>query len=203
VEGKDVKFGADVGEVRWETKVGPYSRVSIENYNKVLGSHKSFTTQGEVTSLAVVAGSGDPYKRTGGADMVLEILFNLSNTTNENPSPDAQDQMTPIFTHEFEATTDSRRYRYYVNSEKAVLASELWIEVEYVSAYDDATEYVIKKVRSDEAITIRGDATDWSQYIEVEDIEPAVGSTVRIKCYCSFYDATDKIYIDPLCEVTT
>jgi hypothetical protein len=204
MRGRDLRLGANVAELERNTASTHCQNVYIfsENHNGVLGAHKTFNAQGEILKLDVVAGSGDPYKRSSGADSVLELIYNLSNTTENIVSPQPE-FASVVFEHEFEATTDSRRYRYYVNSEKAVLASELWIEVEYVSAYDDATEYVIKKVNSDEGITIRGDATDWSQYIEVEGIQPAVGSTVRIKCYCSFYDATDKIYIDPLCEVTT
>jgi hypothetical protein len=200
VKGINVKIG-DTDDVDWAYHPVIDSAIEIENYGKVLGAHKVWNNHGSITRVDVVAGSGDPYKRSAGADSVVELLydFNQAGTTMKNALPDL---LEPVFIHEFEATTDSRRYRYYVQSEKGVLASELWIEVEYVSAYDDATEYVIRKVTSDEGIAIRGGVTDWSQYIEVEDIEPAVGSTVRIKCYCSFYDATDKIYIDPLCEVT-
>jgi len=194
--GRDVVFGQQVA--LFDNSDVPMYDLSIENFGKVLGANATYNALGTVIKLDVVAGSGDPYKRSSGFDSVIEILYNEAFTKE----PDSF-QVPLVFTHEFEATTDIRRYRYYVQSEKAVLASELWIEVEYVSAYDDATEYVIRKVTSDEAITIRGGVSDWSQYIEVEDIEPAVGSTVRIKCYCNFYDATDKIYIDPLCEVTT
>jgi len=204
VVGKDVICDDTNGgpEVHADLASHGANPITIENYNRVLGAHKRFTTQGTITKLDVVAGSGDPYKRTGGADSVVEVLFNESSVSNMKPSP-TKLTTEPIFDHEFEATTDSRRYRYYVQAEGAVAATELWIEVEYVSSFDDTTEYVIKKVTSDEGITIRGDETDWSQYIEVGGIKPAVGSTVRIKCYCSFYDATNKIYIDPLCEVTT
>lgn len=175
--------------------------MQMENYQNILGAHKEYNQQGTITKLDVVAGSGDPYKRTGGADSVVEVLYNRTSAAYFD-RPEYIELVGAVFTHEFEATTDERRYRYYVQAEGAVLATELWIEVEYVSAYDDTSEYVIKKVTSEEAITVRGDATDWSQYIEVEGIEPAVGSTVRIKCYCSYYDATNKIYIDPLVVIS-
>jgi len=205
VVGNNVNLVSSTDEVESYGRLGPRNRVSIENYGKIVGAHRMFTPGGYFTKVDVVAGSGDPYKRTAGADSVVELLMDLGHASNNYKSPAfyMTEGNIDVFTHEFQATTDSRRYRYYVQAEGAVLASELWIEVEYVSVYDDTSEHYIKKVTSDEGITIRSGASDWSQYIEVEDIEPAVGSTVRIKCYCRYYDASNKIYIDPLCEVTT
>ena len=176
---------------------------SFENYGKVLGAHKTINLQGEITKLDVVAGGGDPYKRTGGADSVIEILYNEpTNTRTRFGNPDKDFLIHPIFEHEFEATTDSRSYRYYVQCEGIVPASDLWIEVEYVSAHDDTSEYTIKRVLSDEAFTARADAEDWAEYLEVTGITPAVASKVRIRCFCRYYDAANKIYIDPLPEIT-
>jgi hypothetical protein len=189
--GRDIKFGASIGLLeRGAGGLTQSAHIAIENYNRVLGSHIVIDSNGTVTSVDVVDGSGDPYKRTGGADTVVEVLYDQSSTTQSNPNIHKRFNVRPVLTHEFEATTDRRKYRYYVQAEGAVLASELWMEVEYVSGYGDATtEYTIKKLTSDEAITVRGDASDWSQYIEVDNVTPAV--------------ASKKIYIDPLPEVTT
>jgi hypothetical protein len=202
VYGTNVKLGGTAGDVEL-TNHSQASRVSFENYGKVLGAHKEWNAHGTITKTDVVAGSGDPYKRAGGADSVLELLYNSTDTTDSLSDAVAEFMVEPVFTHEFEATVDRRRYRYYVQAEGAVLASELWMEVEYVNSYGDATtEYVIKRLTSDEAITQRVDASDWSQYIEVDNITPALASKVRVKVYCSYYHATNKIYIDPLPEVT-
>jgi hypothetical protein len=175
-----------------------WATISIENYNKVLGANILFNNLGTVTKLDVVAGSGDPFKRPGGADSVAEVLYDRT----ESSKGAVEFFLMPIFEHEFEATTDSKNYRYYVNAEEAVAATELWIEVEYVSGYDDTTEYVMKKVVSVEAISQQADNEDWTQYMEVVGITPAVASKVRIKCYCSFYHATGKTYIDPKVVIT-
>ncbi|MHC4648155.1 MAG: hypothetical protein ACYTBJ_22060 [Planctomycetota bacterium] len=202
IYGRDVKFGTpDVTDIT-VTAGSPQCSVRIENWGKVLGAHYEWTPQGTRIKTDVVAGSGDPYKRTGGADSVIEVLHDLSSTANLNPNPIIEYAMVPVFTHEFEATTDTKDYRYYVQAEGVVTATELWIECEYVSAHDDSSEYVIKKVVSDEAFTARADAEDWAEYMEVTGITPAVGSKVRIQCYCSYYHATNKIYIDPKVVIT-
>jgi hypothetical protein len=176
------------------------NKTGSENHNKVLGAHVTYNAQGTLTKVDVSAGAGDPEKRTGGADSVIEILYDESTLGWCIKTPHALP--CEVFSHEFEATTDSKSYRYYVQAEGAVTATELWIEVEYVSAHDDTSEYVVKRVISDEAITARADAADWDNYIEVTDIEPAVASKVRIRCYCSYYHATNKIYIDPKVVIT-
>jgi hypothetical protein len=200
--GYDVKLGQSAADRLIATNSG-WTDIAFENYGKVLGSHIRLTAQGQLTKTDVVAGSGDPYKRTGGSDSVIEIVHDESNTIAALPDWDSKYALgDPILEHEFEATTDTRTYRYYVQAEGAVTAAELWIEVEYVASHDDTSEYVIKKVVSDEAITARDDASDWDQYIEVTGIAPAVASKVRIKCYCRYYSATNKIYIDPAVEIS-
>jgi hypothetical protein len=201
IRAKDLKFGANINEFEYSAPT-PLSSIDMENYNKTLGSHVRICPAGTVTKLDVVAGSGDPYKRTGGADSVVEVLFNFVGGNAYAGASPSLDPVEALFIHEFEATTDSKNYRYYVNAEEAVAASELWIEVEYVSAYDDTSEYVNKRVISTEAISQQADNEDWTQYMEVTGITPAVGSKVRIKCYCSFYHATAKIYIDPKVVIT-
>jgi hypothetical protein len=200
LKGRDVYVDDTNGQVYWYYGSGG-AYIAIENYNQTLGSHKMFTPSGEVTGTAVVGGSGDPYKRSGGSDKVIEILYDRNNTTHDYSEPIVRGAQS-IFEHEFEATTSSKSYRYYVQSVGALTATQLWLEVEYVSAYDDNSEYVIKEEVSDETISARTGADDWGQYIEVTGITPAVGSKVRIRCYCSYYHATNKIYIDPKVVIT-
>ena len=199
---KDMKLGGANGLI---TVGGPIVserwRMKFENYNKVLGTHKIFTAQGEITKLDVVEGSGDPYKRTGGADSVIEILHNLSSTTFAAPKPYAM-VTPPLFTHQFKVDDTSKNYRYYIQAEGAVAASELWIEIEYVNSYNSTSRYMMGKVISGEAISVRSGPGDWSQYIEINNITPAVASKIRIRCYCSYYHATNKIYVDPKVRVT-
>jgi hypothetical protein len=201
VFGYDVKLGQSAADRLISTNSG-WTDIAFENYGKVLGAHVRLTAQGQLTKTDVVAGSGDPYKRTGGSDSVIEIVHDESNTTSALPDWDRKYALgDPIFEHEFEVSTGSQTYRYYVQAEGVVTAEQLFIEAEYVSSYDDSSEYTITIVKSDEAITARDDATDWDQYIEVT-VNPAVASKLRIKCYCSYYHATNKIYIDPAVEIS-
>jgi len=195
-----VKLGGTNGFVTFSYAANTPT-AEIENYGRVLGAHKTFTPQGEITKKDVVGGSGDPQKRSGGADSVVELLFNLSDTANQLPKPIA-DWTPDVFVHEFEATAESKNYRYYVQSQGALTADQIWLECEYVAAYDDSSEYVIKKVESDEAIAARSGTTDWSQYLEVTGIQPAVASKVRIRLKCRYYHATNKIFVDPKVSIT-
>jgi len=172
--------------------------IAIENYNKVLGAHKSWYQGGTVTKQTVVAGSAtgdEPYKRTGGASAVMDIA----------PSVDqrwwSQDYGYILFTHTYTSDGTSKTYRYYAQADALTTsATELWLEAEYVSAYDDTTEYVMSTIRSDEALTQRSGADDWDEYLEVT-VDPAVASTVRIFLKINKYDADGHIYVDPMVEI--
>ncbi len=199
----EVCFGGGINEVVFSVADSSSStrerKLIIENYNKILGVHKAFNNYGTISKLDVVPGSGDPYKRSGGADSVLNLEYNISNSVLLNSIPE---WTVPVFTHEFEATIDSKSYRYYVQCEGIVTADQLYIIAEYVDSYDDATEYTMTTQQSDEAFTARADAEDWAEYMEVTGIQPAIGSKVRIKCFCSYYHASNNIYIDPLCVIS-
>ena len=197
--GKDVSLGGDTGVLAiYAGRIGDHVSIAIENYNKVLGEHMTFTKEGTVASQIAGGGGTIPNLRSGGASKLVECFFNRNNVEK---AP-AENIALPIFTHEFEATTDSKSYRYYVQSMAILTAAQLWIEVEYVSGYDDTTEYVFSTQKSDETFTVRADASDWAEYMEVTGIQPAIGSKVRIKCYCAYYHATNKIYIDPMCVIS-
>jgi hypothetical protein len=198
--GRDVKLGAGSAEILFFDKHFG-GRAEFENFNKILGAHKSLVPPGSLTKVDVVSGSGDPYKRPGGSDSVIEVLFNGTGIGIKNKYK-APPNNQLVFVHEFEVTTDTKNYRYYVQAEGIVAADELWIEAEYVSAKDDTSEYTYTKVESDEAFTARADAEDWAEYMEVTGIAPVATGKVRIKCYCRYYNATNKIYIDPKVVIT-
>ena len=202
VYGRDVKLGSTTKvSYRNTFYTNPYGvfRISIENYQKILGNHKEFIFNTERNSKDVVAGSGDPYKRSGGADKIIEIDCSNSSTL----SPSTREHASIVFTHEFETDTTSKSYRYYVQcKDLSLTADELWLEVEYVDSYDDTSEYTITKEVSDEACSLRSGVSDWSQYIEVTGVQPAVASKVRIRCFVAKYDSDGYIYIDPKVVIT-
>ena len=191
--GRDVRLGGTNGY--FGLYYCQHLKASFENYGKILGAHKEFTSQGEITKL-LADGAGDaPNQRPGGAANVVEILYDLSNTTNNLPEP-IQDWTPEVYKEPINADTSSQDYRIYVQSMADLTAIQLWIECEYVSGYDDAGEYVFTIVKSDETITTRADADDWTQYIEVTGIQPAAVSKVRLKVKCAYMHAANKIFLD-------
>jgi hypothetical protein len=165
-----------------------------ENHGKILGAHKSFSQLYILEKLDVVAESGDPYKRPGGADSVIKVGFNTSSSYV--PLVDKNWVLGAFLIHEFEVETGSKTYRYYVQSEASLAATGIWLEAEYVDVYDDSDEYHMARAVSDESVTVRSGADDWSQYLEVT-VNPAVAGKVRIKGFVNYYHATNEVYVDP------
>jgi len=203
ITGIDVNINAGIYNMWDSNGYIADSYLSFENWGKVLGAHYTLNGQGTFIKTDVVEGSGDPYKRSGGADSVIEIQYDAGTTAWwQFGNPHTDYLYKPIFTHEFDVDDIPKSYRYYVQAEGAVAADELWIELEYVSSYDDTTEYTITRVVSVDAISARSGADDWSQYLEVNNITPAVASRLRIKLFCRYYHAANKIYVDPQVRAT-
>lgn len=193
---KDVKLGS--------TNVvqnGSYYRGNcyVENYGKVQGAWRSFNCNGYTETVAVVAGSGDPQKRTGGSDRVIAIRQNESTYSRgylfDNLTTDVLG-----FDHPFlvKAST-SQTYRFYVQANKLSTsdAREFYVEATYIDTYDDTSEYHIATIKSDELISARSGADDWSQYIEVT-VSPATESWIEFRFKAAFFDSDGILYLDPL-----
>jgi len=196
--GKNVSCGGHIKAYGYSIINSPRVRFRVENFNHVLGDHREYNGLGVIRSHDVVLGSGDPYKRTDGADKIIRIIYDINNALQKQPIS----ELTPlVFEHEFEVNTDSKSYRYYVQCEGIVTASELWIECEYINSSSNELQTFTTQL-SDEAFTARADENDWAEYMEVTGIAPAVASKVRIRCYCSYYDASNEIYIDPLVVIS-
>ncbi len=202
VVGKDINLGGKNGYVRVMDRSYPsklvMNLVHIENWQKTLDAHKNWYNNGEMTKVDVDE-SSDPKKRTGGGDSVIEMTANQ----NEIYAPINDELKLEVFCHEFEVNTESRNYRYYIQCKNMnVNEGELFIECEYVDQYESEDKYHYKIVKSDESCSERTGDDDWSQYIEVTGIQPAIASKVRIKCYFSKYDIDGVTYADPETEMT-
>jgi hypothetical protein len=184
-----------------DSRYPPAWPIAVENYQKTLGRHRSICTYWDQYSTAVVAGSGDPEKRTGGADTVIKAVAASSST--QTPVY-AMYIPCPIFTHEFETDGTSKTYTYYVQSLMTLDNTQIWLEAEYVDVYDDTDEYHITRSVSgagDVSITARADATDWADYVRIT-VDPATASKVRLRLHFNYYHASNYIYIDPLCVIS-
>lgn len=194
---KDVKLGSATNILN-----GLYYRgsCSIQNYGKVLGAWRSFNCNGYTETVAVVAGSGDPEKRTGGSDYVLAIRQNESTESRSYISDeivlDIVGQDRPLL---ISSAAESHTYRFYLqaNGLSTAVASEFYVEAEYIDAYDDTSEYHYTTIKSDELISARSGATDWTQYVEVT-VSPAVASVIKFRFKTAFYDSDGILYLDPL-----
>lgn len=197
VFGYDVKLGGYSGYVASPSPrtLSMTPTVMIENYQKVLGANQFFYGSAFYAyKLDVVAGSGDPYKRTGGSDSVLALK--PANTTYG---------ICNIYDYKvldicILADTSSKSYRFYVQTKNVptLTRTELHVSCTYIGAYESTTKYQETTVESDESVTVRSDESDWSQYIEVTGIQPAVASIVHLKIFYNTADTDGYIYIDPL-----
>ena len=202
IYGKDLLLGGTVGLVQITGSTVGLSDIGIimiENYAKILGANRILTnTLSTITRYPVVAGSGDPYKRTGGADDVIQVALKGAN--------DARPTGMEVQAAEwrFWADTTSKSYRVYCQqvAMPTLTAAQAFLEATYVDEYDDTSEYHTTKVVSDESITVRSGADDWGQYLEVTGIQPAVAGWVTIRLMVQWYDADGYLYVDPLVVVS-
>lgn len=204
IKGRDVKYDDTNGF--WPQGVHR-TFYSVENHQKVLGSHITKDAMGSFGSVKAGDGGDYPNKRSGGADYVLEVINDEDDAykgLRDLYAPGSLERMV----HEYEVTGgESWSCKYYVqyhdddDGGNTLTADNIFLEAEYVVSYDDTSEYVITKVQSDETITDRDDADDWDQYLEIDSITPATDSKIRVRLYVPFYHADDKIYVDPLAVV--
>ncbi len=196
--GKNILFGGLNGDIKLTADY--FNSASVENYNKIHGQHKTwYSVDNIVTKTTVLTGSGDPQKRAGGSDSLIALDW-AAGDVNEIPASDDPLKGIKLFKHEFWASSQlSKSYRYYIQADACSSGgdSELYLEASYIDEYGDSTYYHTTIVTSDEIVTLRGDTTDWSQYLEVTGIQPAINSIVGIACYVSFHDPDGTLYIDP------
>jgi len=177
------------------------ANVFMENKNKQMKFHEHHYYNGEMTNKDTLIDSGDPYRRSNGADSVIEISCGVSAIR----APTLDEWKYLVFEHEFEVDALNKNYRYYVQCKNMSIVDvkELFLECEYIDQYVSDSVYHTKKVKSDKVISERTGVDDWSQYLEVTGIYPAVKSKVRIKCFLSKYDVDGRIFIDPKVGIFT
>jgi len=105
-----------------------------------------------------------------------------------------------VLEYALKVDTTSRNWRFYVqayNNDNTITADQLFVEADYISSYDDDTEYTIATVKSTNTVVARSSTTDWSQYIETGTITPATSGILRLRIKISYYDSDAEIFIDP------
>lgn len=173
-----------------------FEQLHCENYQGVLGEHRTFWSGGYFCKQSVPDGTAN--KKI--SDDVIKIVPNSSGYV---PTAEIDDWKFCFLEHEIEANTDSKSYRYWIfNNAMGVLndataKDNIYLKVEYIAAYDDTSEYVIKEEYSSQIdIANAASADDWD-YLEVTSIAPAVASKVRLSIWIGAYSASGTIYVDP------
>ena len=194
--GVDVSLGGTNGDVICEFNQA--NTCHIENYQKVLGNHKSWFQGGEYISTAV---SGEtPNNKL--SDTVLKISPNISGHTYSE-----QDWKVKIPLGEINADAGSQTFKFWIYNGLGVTLNDgdalanFNLAAEYVSSYGDTTAYTMSTIRSAEhTIAVPADADDWDSLSVTPTI--AVESKIRLWLEISVYSAAGNLIVDPQVVIT-
>jgi hypothetical protein len=192
LKGRDVKLGGSNGYV---VSVLPncLSKVSLENYQKILGDHRTYYAGGYFERVAI---SGEtPNKKV--FDYAMKI------TPNVNFNPAQPEWAICLLTQEFEVTADSHTFGTWIYNDSGVTLNDatakddIFMKVEFIKAYDDTSEYVISESFSTQIdILDAADANDWDEL--TASITTDTTGKVRVTIYLRFYSATGNIFVEPV-----
>jgi len=191
IVGTDVILGGTNGYILFPTN-NDTDLVSFENFQKILGNHKSWFFGGTWESIAVTSTNAN--KKL--SDTVLKI------TPSVNFVPSIDDWKTVVFDAEFQLNAGSQTIKFWIYNDLGQTLNDttakdnVYLKATYVDSYDDTTEYTQTEAFSTEIdIADAADADDWD-YLQVT-VNPATASKVRVQLIVSAYDATDYFLIDP------
>lgn len=174
-------------------------RVQEQNRNHTLGEHRTTWTSGyaELEAITDII----PNKKI--SDNVIEWV---GTTVNANRHGAARSKIS-LYKYQVTQSTGSQNYKIWIyndtgnalNDTAPKATEDICMVCRYVAGYDDTSEYVWKEVWSDEIdIADAATADDWD-YLQCDNINPAVSSPVICEVFVSRYNAGDtgNIYVDP------
>ena len=202
VFGKDVQIGGINGYLYTNRFMGPYSRVSFENYQKVLGDHKTWYSGGEYVST-VLTGATTPNKKL--SDTVLKITPNINDREFYVP-----DLIHRIPLGEINADAGSQTFSFWVHNLTGVTLNDtaatddIFLQAEYVESYSatptpDAHTTAIATSTLIDIVDQAGNPDTWVSLGVT--CNPATTSKVRLWLCVRIYDTND-IFIDPQVVIT-
>jgi hypothetical protein len=192
----------DSSDITMATDNTRQNYLAISNYQKTL---KNIYRRWYGYIVSSNDGSGaDVNLRSGGAAYVLDWQ---PGGSSDQPN---RDRAYLIFEDHFyiQTASTSKNYRYYVQNDGAInstVNADIWLEAECISTYNSATVYKKEKILSTDSanpMPAKADADDWGQYVTVAVTTPAIDCIVRIRCYCTYYHATNNIFVDPKVSIT-
>jgi hypothetical protein len=200
--GKDLKLGHTTEAYKFRLEsfvqpqlmaIPPFVSINIENYQK--DRNQIYRLTGQLhTSKAVDTSTTDPRKRTGGSDVVIvtDLGWGISW------GPDYQQYPASVFDQRiFQLGGSSKAYRIYFQSTMAIASGKVLMEVEFMDFYSSATLWTNLRKTATGAIAARSGNTDWSQYLEVTGVTPPQDCAVRVRLFCSYFEASQFLYTDP------
>jgi hypothetical protein len=184
---------------------GGTRRERFERYQRTLNDDRiPIYVAGDdwIRRIAVVEGSGDPEKRSGGADYVIHVDA-CTAPVYEGGSADSQKPQRSAVEHVIYPTDTSEiTIRCYVQCADACSAQQVWMKATYIEQYYSDTVWREAEALSDETISARSGADDWSQYVEVT-ITPAVANQpVYVELFAQQHDTGVPVYLDPALVVS-
>lgn len=200
VFGRDVKLGGTNGYVIFaSTAIAKEAIVSIENYQKILGDHKSWYCGGEY-STTTLTGATTPNKKL--SDVALKITPKFLSREF------LVDEAVPrIPLGEINADAGSQTFSFWIHNLTGVTLNDitatddLYLQAEYVKSYDDNTEYTMD-VATSTLIDIIDQAGNPATWVSLGvTCNPAVESKVRLWLCTRKYEV-DSIFLDPQVVIT-
>ena len=195
-EGYDVKLGGSNGYILINS-TNPGHKVSFENYQKILGSHKSWNFGGEAISIAVTSTNAN--KKL--SDTVLQI------SPNQNRVFVIDDWKQDYFVGNFDLDAGAHTIKYWIYNDTGDTLNDtayndnIFLEGKYIDSYDDTSEYTIASCFSTEIdILDAADADDWD-FLTLS-FTLAIAGRVKVYLRVAKYEATAYILLDPESVIT-
>ena len=166
-------------------------RYDFESYQQIVDNHYCLNCFGDLIKTAANGSADNPTQRNGGSADVIEAV------PQSLCAPYSEFELLNI--RLWAEAGVSKTYRFYVQTDFATLpTAELKLYGEYL---DEGTGGHLASVESDEDITARANAADWSQYVEVT-INPAQTGYIGLYLRLMGYESGKKVWIDPKVVIT-
>ena len=202
VRGQDVRLGGTNGYVTRNISSSP--KISIGNFQKVLGDHATYFPGGAVGSTGgfanVDVGDTNAPSAASPAGTTTDLICVYPNVTGYEF---IEDWAIRICRWKVWAAAAAETYTVYLQNNMGVTLNDtaakddIWLRMTYIDTFDDATEYNKTKLFSTEIdILQRANDTDWDS-LTIANHTPAVAGWVTLELFVSKYVAAGQIYIDP------
>lgn len=203
IKGQDVKLKGTNGYVSWSVPI-PQDRVSIGNFQKVLGNNVTYFPGGAVGETGgfknVDVGDANAPSTASSAGSTTDLIAIYPNVTGYEF---IEDWAVKICEWKIWAAAAAETYTVYIQNNMGETLNDtaakdnIWLRLRYIDKYDDTTEYHQTELFSTEIdILQRADQTDWDS-LTIASHTPAVAGWAVLELFISEYAASGQIYVDP------